>query len=92
MIGGAMSDVATDVMAIIKKKIRVDKPEITMDDKLRDLGLESLDALELVFDIEEKFDIEIPVNANDAQIGGFEKVSDVVREVQKVIDKKAQSK
>jgi acyl carrier protein len=61
-----------------------------MDDKLRDLGLESLDALELVFDIEEKFDIEIPVNANDAQIGGFEKVSDVVREVEKIIAKKKQ--
>ena len=47
--------------------------------------------LELVFDLEEKFDIEIPVNANDAQIGGFEKVSDVVAAVQKIIDKKAQS-
>ncbi len=86
-----MSDVATDVMSVIKKKIRVDRSEITMDDRLADLGLESLDALELVFDLEEKFDIEIPVNANDAQIGGFEKVSDVVAAVQKIIDKKAQS-
>lgn len=87
-----MSDVATDVMNIIKKKIRVDRSEITLDDKLTDLGLESLDALELVFDLEEKFDIEIPVNANDPQIGGFEKVRDVVAAVQKIIDdKKAQS-
>jgi len=86
-----MSDVATDVMSVIKKKIRVDRSEITLDDRLAELGLESLDALELVFDLEEKFDIEIPVNANDAQIGGFEKVSDVVAAVQKIIDKKAQS-
>ena len=85
-----MSEVAADVMSVIKKKIRVDRSEITMDDRLADLGLESLDALELVFDLEEKFDIEIPVNANDAQIGGFEKVSDVVAAVQKIIDKKAQ--
>ena len=42
-----MSDVATDVMSVIKKKIRVDRSEITMDDRLADLGLESLDALEL---------------------------------------------
>ena len=84
-----MSDVATDVMAIIKKKIRVDRSEITMDDNLRELGLESLDALELVFDLEEKFDIEIPVNANDANIGGFETVADVVREVDKLVNKKA---
>jgi acyl carrier protein len=86
-----MSDVATDVMSVIKKKIRVERSEITLDDRLAELGLESLDALELVFDLEEKFDIEIPVNANDAQIGGFEKVSDVVAAVQKIIDKKAQS-
>jgi acyl carrier protein len=90
MTGDAMTDVAADVMAIIKKKVRVDRSEIAMDDKLRDLGLESLDALELVFDIEEKFDIEIPVNANDAQNGGYEKVSDVVREVEKIIAKKKQ--
>ncbi|HVV80692.1 MAG TPA: phosphopantetheine-binding protein [Pseudolabrys sp.] len=84
-----MSDVAQDVMAIIKKKIRVERDQITMDDKLRDLGLESLDALELVFDIEEKFNVEIPVNANDANIGGFETVADVVREVEKLVTKKA---
>ena len=83
-----MSDVATDVMSVIKKKIRVDRADITPDDKLTELGLESLDALELVFDLEEKFDIEIPVNANDAQIGGFERVSDVIAAVQKIIDKK----
>ena len=87
-----MSDVATDVMSVIKKKIRVERSEITPDDKLTELGLESLDALELVFDLEEKFDIEIPVNANDAQIGGFERVSDVIAAVQKIIDdKKAQT-
>ena len=83
-----MSDVATDVMSVIKKKIRVERSEITPDDKLTELGLESLYALELVFDLEEKFDIEIPVNANDAQIGGFERVSDVIAAVQKIIDKK----
>ena len=83
-----MSDVATDVMSVIKRKIRVERSEITPDDKLTELGLESLDALELVFDLEEKFDIEIPVNANDAQIGGFERVSDVIAAVQKIIDKK----
>ena len=84
-----MPDVAQDVIAIIKKKIRVERDQITMDDRLRDLGLESLDALELVFDIEEKFNVEIPVNANDANIGGFETVADVVREVDKLVNKKA---
>jgi acyl carrier protein len=86
-----MSDVATDVMAIIQKKVRIERSQLALDDKLRDLGLESLDALELVFDIEEKFDIEIPVNANDANIGGFETVGDVVQAVEKLIAQKARS-
>jgi acyl carrier protein len=84
-----MPDVAQDVMAIIKKKIRVDRDQIAMEDKLTDLGLESLDALELVFDVEEKFNIEIPVNANDANIGGFQTVADVVHAVEKLVTKKA---
>jgi acyl carrier protein len=84
-----MPDVAQDVMAIIKKKIRVERDQIAMDDRLQDLGLESLDALELVFDIEEKFDVEIPVNANEANIGGFETVADIVHAVEKLVAKKA---
>ena len=85
-----MSDLAQDVIAIIRKKIRVERDRIDMDDKLRDLGLESLDALELVFDIEEKFDIAIPVNANDANIGGFQTIADVVRAVEKRVAEKAE--
>jgi acyl carrier protein len=84
-----MSDVAAEVIGIIKKKARVEKADITADDKLRDLGFESLDALELVFEIEEKFNVEIPVNANDNIMGGFETVGDVVREVEKIVAKKA---
>jgi acyl carrier protein len=84
-----MADIAQDVIAIIQKKIRVDRTDVATTDRLQDLGLESLDALELVFDIEEKFNIEIPVNANEANIGGFETVADVVREVEKLVAKKA---
>jgi len=72
-------------MAIIRKKARIERDEIRMDDKIRELGIESIDALELVFDIEEKFDVAIPVNANEANIGGFETVADVVRAVEKLV-------
>jgi acyl carrier protein len=84
-----MTDVAPEVIKIIGKKIRVEKTDIGMDDRLQDLGLESLDALELVFDLEEKFDIAIPVNANDAKIGGFETVADVVRAIEKLVANKS---
>lgn len=85
-----MSDVTNDVIAIIAKKKRVDKPTVEMSDRLEDLGLESLDAVEMIFDLEEKFDIEIPYNANtNNPRAEFETVGDVVKSIQKLVDKKS---
>ena len=81
-------DIAPEVIKIIRKKMRVEKETVTVNDKLTDLGLESIDALELVFDLEEKFDIEIPVNANEGEMGGLVTVGDVVKRIQEMIDKK----
>ena len=84
-----MSDVASDVMAIIAKKKRVDKPNVELSDKLVALGLESLDAVELIFDLEEKFDIQIPYNANvDNPRIEFETVGDVVKAVENLVAQK----
>lgn len=85
-----MSDVTNDVIAIIAKKKRVDKPTVELTDRLEDLGLESLDAVEMIFDLEEKFDIEIPYNANtNNPRTEFETVGDVIRSIQKLVDKKS---
>jgi acyl carrier protein len=85
-----MSDVTNDVIAIIAKKKRVDKPTVELSDRLEDLGLESLDAVEMIFDLEEKFDIEIPYNANtNNPRAEFETVGDVVKSIQKLVDKKS---
>jgi len=83
-----MADVANDVIEIIRKKMRVEKPNIEMTDRLEALGLESLDAVEMIFDLEEKFDITIPYNANNPRTE-FETVGDVVTAIQKLVDKKA---
>jgi len=80
--------VAADVIDIVKKKARVQKAEIGLDDKLTDLGFESLDAVEMIFDIEEKFDIQIPYNANDQQTN-FETVGDIVRAIEPLVQKKS---
>lgn len=83
-----MTDVAADVIAIIAKKVRVDRPKIELSDKLQDLGLESLDAVEMIFDLEEKFDIQIPFNANNPQTE-FNTVGDVVSAIEQLVKKKA---
>jgi len=83
-----MSDVANGVIAIIASKVRVGHPKIELSDRLEDLGLESLDAVEMIFDLEEKFDIQIPYNANNARTE-FNTVGEVVSAVEQLVGSKA---
>ncbi len=88
-VTNVMSDVASGVIAIIDKKKRVEKPNVEMSDRLDELGLESLDAVEMIFDLEETFDIQIPYNANtNNPRTEFETVGDVVRAVETLVAQK----
>jgi acyl carrier protein len=80
-----MTSVASDVIAIIDKKVRGEHPKIGLESRLEDLGLASLDVVEMIFDLEEKFDIEIPYNANDAE---FHTVGEVVSAIEGLVKKK----
>jgi acyl carrier protein len=63
-----MGDVAAEVIAIIAKRLPAAKRDLAPDDQIADLGIDSLAAVEMVFDLEEKFDIQIPYNANDGRL------------------------
>jgi len=80
-----MSSVESDVYDIIAEKSAVDRSKLKRDAKLADLEIESLDVVEIIFAIEEKFDIHVPYNANDQELE-FQTVGDVVDAVQKLID------
>jgi acyl carrier protein len=83
-----MADVASDVLEIIAKQAKVEPAAVSRDTKLADLNLESLDTIELIFALEEKFDIEIPYNANEANSAGinFTTAGDVIDAVAKFLD------
>ena len=67
--------------------MRSGKTEIKPDDRLEDLGIELIDAVEMIFDLEEKYDIEIPYNAN--KVGPeFVTVGDIVRAIQTLVASK----
>ncbi|HHS48530.1 MAG TPA: acyl carrier protein [Desulfurella acetivorans] len=56
-----MSSIADQVKEIIKEQLGVEKEEIKPEAKfIEDLGADSLDTVELVMAMEEKFGIEIP--------------------------------
>ena len=59
-----------------------------MEDRLEDLGIDSLSTVELIFELEEKFNIQIPYNANDTE-PEFQTVAEVVDAIKKLVDKKS---
>ena len=82
-----MTDITSDVTAIIANKVSVDPSKIELSDRLEDLGIESLEAVEMIFDLEEKFDIQIPYTANDPNFE-FDTVGEVVSAIERLIGKK----
>ena len=79
-----MDDVAEKIIAILRKNMRNPEKEITLDTKLTDLEIESLDLAVIVFDIEDTFGIEIPYNANE-EVEAFATVGSVVDRVKSII-------
>ena len=86
-INDTMDDVAAQVIAIIAKRLPAEKRGITLADRLEDLGVDSFAAVEMVFDLEEKFDIQINYNSNDPA-PDFGTVGDVVDAVRALVDGK----
>jgi len=86
-----------DVRSIIAKSLNISVDQLTPETHLDELGAESLDVIEIVFALEEKFDITIPLKADEAtrlttadksgsgQDMPFSTVGDVAEIVQKLI-------
>jgi acyl carrier protein len=79
-----MDDVAEKIIAILRKNMRDPNKEITLDTKLTDLEIESLDLAVIVFDIEDTFGIQITYNAKE-EVQDFATVSSVVDRVKAVL-------
>jgi len=72
-----MDSVAADTIAIIAERLSIEKRNLQLTDRLDDLGINSLSVIEIIFDLEEKFDVSIPYNSNDLT-PEFQTVGDIV--------------
>jgi acyl carrier protein len=75
------------IFDLIAKQAKIDVATIKPESTLKDLGIASLEAIELIFDIEEHFDITFP----DQQGANFDTdtAQSLVDAVQKALDEKA---
>jgi acyl carrier protein len=55
-----------DVRSIIAQSLKLPVEKLTPETRLEELGAESLDVIEIVFALEEKYDIAIPLRADEA--------------------------
>lgn len=84
-------DILDSVCKIVAEQAMVEPTEVSADTTVEDLGLDSLALVEVVFGIEEAFDISVPYNANDPADSDFQldTVGEIADGVKKLIAEKA---
>lgn len=80
--------IADNILEKIKAHVEDNPDLVTMDTALGDLGIHSLELTEIIFDIEDEFDIQVEMNTVEAW-ENLGTVRDVVEAVRKLIDVKA---
>jgi acyl carrier protein len=80
-------DIAERVIAIIAEQAVLEPSDVTPEQSLADLGIDSLGLVESIFAIEEAFDINVPFNANDPTAGDFDisSVAAIIRAVEGLV-------
>ena len=64
--------VSDRVIRIIAEQAVLEVEDVTPDQTLEDLGIDSLGLVESIFAIEEEFDIQVPFNANEPEASDFD--------------------
>ncbi len=84
-------DIEKKIITILAQQALIDENEISLNSTPDDLGLDSLSFVEIIFSIEEMFDITIPFNANEPTKSEFiiENVSTIIKGVRDLIAEKA---
>jgi acyl carrier protein len=91
-----MTDLLVEVTEIISRHSSFSAEDslgaklLTQDTRLADINIESLDLVEIIFEIEERFKIEVPYNANNPNSGPrleFTTIGEIVEGVHSILAK-----
>lgn len=84
-----MSDIQERIKAIIAEEVKIDPATIKPESTLEDLKIESIDLVQIMFKIEEEFDIYLA----DESVGiDVKNVGEVFEAVEKLVADKAAQK
>ena len=65
-------DIEAKVIEIVASHSLNDSQEVTLNSTPQDLSIDSLGLVEIIFAIEETFDVSVPYNANDPSSSDFD--------------------
>jgi len=80
-----MDEVQDKIFDIIAKEARLDRALLKPEEKLTDLKIESLDMVQILFGIEDEFDIYVPQDQENFKL---DTLNDVVSGVKRLIAEK----
>ena len=80
-------EIREKIFDIIAKEARIDRGTLTLETKLEDLKIESLDMVQILFGIEDAFDVYVP---QDDQSFKLSTLGDVVDGVKRLVAAKQQ--
>lgn len=71
-----------EIVNIVAQKAQIDRSKLTREASLVDLEVSSLDMVDVIFTLEDKFGVELPFNAN-TNAGDFKTLGDLIDMVEK---------
>jgi len=86
-------NIKNEIIKILSEQTLLDPSEIKENLTLEDLDIDSLALVEIVFSIEETFNITIPFNANDPTNSTFDisNVNSIIHAVENLINSPSES-
>jgi acyl carrier protein len=75
------------VVEILAEKALLKPGDIKLDFSISDLGLDSLGIVEIIFALEEQFNIEIDINFNNVNSSDFDisTVQEIIKSIEKIL-------
>ncbi len=74
-----------EILDIVAKETQIDRARLTPDASIEALGIPSLDMVQVIFEIEARYDVEIPV-APERAGSEFSTIGDLVAHALRTID------
>ncbi len=83
-----MSEMESTLLEIVKGHAIGLTGELTRETLITDLGIDSFSVVEIIYEVEEKMNVEVPFNANENPFGDMKSVGDLIDALEDIAQKK----